>query len=123
MTWHGRLAHVFNRKEEKTRARRSVPLEERNCDVSECEFDQHLDAYYDGELSDERSREVEAHVQSCAACAAALAGMRRVPKGGVGGGQAGARGERDGGFYQGAPPRHQSPGPRGGGGGTAAGRA
>lgn len=44
----------------------------------QCEFQQRLNAYHDGELDERARREVEAHAHACEGCAAQLAAMRQL---------------------------------------------
>src|SRR5438270_738818 len=46
--------------------------------MSDCQYHQLLDAYHDGELSEEARYEVDRHVASCCLCAAHLAELRRL---------------------------------------------
>lgn len=48
--------------------------------MSGCPFESRLSAYYDGELGAEEAAAVGTHVRGCAACAAALRGMRSVSR-------------------------------------------
>lgn len=44
----------------------------------QCEFQQWLNAYHDGELDERARHEVEAHAKTCEGCAAQLAAMRQL---------------------------------------------
>ena len=46
--------------------------------MSECEYQSRLDAFFDGELEPPDSERIEQHVETCAACSAALREMRQV---------------------------------------------
>lgn len=46
--------------------------------MAECEYGILVSAYFDGELDEARTREVEGHLSSCAACAAELESLRRM---------------------------------------------
>jgi len=46
--------------------------------MTECEYADRLNAYYDGELSAAQRAKVEAHVDTCPACAAELDRLRKL---------------------------------------------